>query len=115
LGRSWRALAESRSSDKPLFSRNPVRGTLVEILLGSGFSQLNAFDAQFDLVASKGMAGAELMADIYRAISSKYFEHVMSAAESLEGNLVASSAIFFFLPFTLVILLTVMTSLMAAL
>jgi Flp pilus assembly protein TadB len=109
-----RALADSRSSGKPLFSRKPVRGTLVELLMASGLSQLTAFGAQLDLVASKGVSGAEMMADISRAISREYFEYVMSAAESLEGNLVVPSAIFFFLPFTLVILLPIMTSLSGA-
>jgi Flp pilus assembly protein TadB len=109
-----RALADSRSSGRPLFSRKPVRGTLVELLLASGLSQLTAFGAQLDLVASKGVSGAEMMADISRAISREYFEYVMSAAESLEGNLVVPSAIFFFLPFTLVILLPIMTSLSGA-
>jgi tight adherence protein C len=105
-----RALAESRSSGRPLFSRKPVRGTLVELLLGSGLSQLTAFGAQLDLVAAKGVAGAEMMADISRAISREYFEYVMSAAERLEGNLVVPSSVFFFLPFTLAVLLPVMTS-----
>lgn len=109
-----RALADSRSSGKPLFSRRPVRGTLVELLLASGLSQLTAFGAQLDLVASKGVAGAEMMADISRAISREYFEHVMSAAEALEGNLVVPSALFFFLPFTVAILLPIMTSLTSA-
>jgi Flp pilus assembly protein TadB len=109
-----RALAETRSSGKPLFTRKPIRGTLVELLLGSGLSQLTAFGAQLDLVASKGVSGAEMMADISRAISREYFEHVMSAAEQLEGNLVIPSSIFFFLPFTAAILLPVMTSLSAA-
>jgi Flp pilus assembly protein TadB len=109
-----RALADSRSSGRPLFSRKPVRGTLVELLLASGLSQLTAFGAQLDLVASKGVAGAELIADISRAISREYFEHVMSAAESLEGTLVVPTAIFFFLPFTIAILLPLMSSLSAA-
>ncbi|MBN1438458.1 MAG: hypothetical protein JW929_03530 [Anaerolineales bacterium] len=109
-----RALADSRSSGRPLFTRKPVRGTLVELLLGSGLSQLTAFGAQLDLVASKGVAGAEMMADISRAISREYFEHVMSAAETLEGNLVLPSAIFFFLPFTAAIMLPVMSSVTGA-
>jgi Flp pilus assembly protein TadB len=109
-----RALAESRSSGKPLFTRKPVRGILVETLLASGLSQLTAFGAQLDLVASKGVSGAEMMADISRAISREYFEHVMSAAESLEGNLVIPSSIFFFLPFTAAILLPVMNALSGA-
>jgi Flp pilus assembly protein TadB len=109
-----RALADSRSSGRPLFSRKPVRGTLVELLLASGLSQLTAFGAQLDLVASKGVSGAEMMADISRAISREYFEYVMSAAESLEGNLVIPSSIFFFLPFTAAIMLPVMNSLSGA-
>jgi Flp pilus assembly protein TadB len=108
------ALADSRSSGKPLFTRKPVRGTLIDVLIGSGLSQLTAFGAQLDLVAAKGVSGAEMMADISRAISREYFEHVMSAAESLEGNLVIPSSIFFFLPFTLAILLPVMTSVSGA-
>jgi Flp pilus assembly protein TadB len=109
-----KALADSRSSGRPLFTRKPIRGTLVELLLASGLSQLTAFGAQLDLVAAKGVSGAEMMADISRAISREYFEHVMSAAESLEGNLVIPSSIFFFLPFTAAIMLPVMTSLSGA-
>jgi tight adherence protein C len=109
-----RALAESRSSGRPLFTRKPVRGTLVEVLLASGLSELVAFGSQLDLVASKGVAGAEMMADISRAISREYYEHVMTAAESIESQLVIPSAIFFFLPFTLAILLPIMGSLSKA-
>jgi Flp pilus assembly protein TadB len=109
-----RALAESRSSGRPLFSRKPLRGTLVELLLASGLSQLTAFGAQLDLVAAKGVAGAEMMADISRAVSREYFEQVMSAAERLEGNLVVPSSVFFFLPFTLAVLLPVMTAFSSA-
>jgi Flp pilus assembly protein TadB len=109
-----RALADTRSSGRPLFTRKPIRGTLVELLLASGLSQLTAFGAQLDLVASKGVSGADMMADISRAISREYFEHVMSAAESLEGNLVIPSSIFFFLPFTAAIMLPVMNSLSGA-
>jgi Flp pilus assembly protein TadB len=109
-----RALADSRSSGRPLFTRKPIRGTLVELLLASGLTQLTAFGAQLDLVATKGVSGADMMADISRAISREYFEHVMSAAESLEGNLVIPSSIFFFLPFTAAIMLPVMNSLSGA-
>jgi Flp pilus assembly protein TadB len=109
-----RALADSRSSGRPLFTRKPVRGTLIDVLLGSGLSPLAAFGAQLDLVAAKGVAGAEMMTNVSRAISREYFEYVMSAAERLEGNLVIPSAIFFFLPLTAVIMLPIMTSLSAA-
>jgi tight adherence protein C len=109
-----RALAESRSSGRPLFTRKPVRGTLVEILLASGLSELTAFGAQLDLVASKGVSGADMMAEISKAVSREYYERVMTAAESLESKLVFPSAIFFFLPFTLAILLPVMNALTAA-
>jgi Flp pilus assembly protein TadB len=109
-----RALAEARSGGRPLFSRKPVRGTLVEILLATGLSELVAFGAQLDLVAGKGVSGAQMMAEISKAVSREYYERVMSAAESLESKLVFPSAIFFFLPFTLAILLPVMTALTAA-
>ncbi len=82
--------------------------------LGPGLSQVTAFGAQLDLVAGKGVAGAEMMADISRAISREYFEYVMSAAESLEGNLVIPTAIFFFVPLTAIIMLPIMTSLSKA-
>jgi Flp pilus assembly protein TadB len=109
-----RALAEARSGGRPLFSRKPVRGTLVEVLLATGLSELVAFGAQLDLIASKGVSGAQMMAEISRAISREYYERVMAAAETLESKLVFPSAIFFFLPFTLAILLPVMTALSAA-
>jgi hypothetical protein len=109
-----RALAQARSGGRPLFTRKPVRGTLVEVLLATGLSELVAFGAQLDLVAGKGVSGAQMMAEISKAVSREYYERVMSAAESLESKLVFPSAIFFFLPFTLAILLPVMTALSAA-
>jgi hypothetical protein len=55
-----------------------------------------------------------MMAEISKAVSREYYERVMTAAESLESKLVFPSAIFFFLPFTLAILLPVMNALTAA-
>ncbi len=107
-----RAVAETRRGGRPLFTKKPVRGTLVETLAEMGLPELNAFAVQLDLVAEKGVAGADLMTSIARSLAAEYREAVMRAAEELESNLVAPAALFFFLPFVAVIMAPLVVSLL---
>lgn len=107
-----RAVAETRRGGRPLFTKKPVRGTLVETMAAMGLPELNAFAVQLDLVADKGVAGAELMTSIAETLAAEYRESVMRAAEELESNLVAPAALFFFLPFVVVIMAPLVVSLL---
>lgn len=106
LGRMLaRALAESRSSQRPLFSRDKdVSGVLVESLARMQLPELNAFASQLDMVARRGAAGPELMNNIARGLAREHQRRVRRAAEELESNLVVPMTLFFFLPFVAAIL-----------
>jgi Flp pilus assembly protein TadB len=108
-----KAVAESRSSGRPLFSRSrEVRGTLVETLGRMQMPELTAFASQIDLVAAKGAAGAELMDNIAVGLAREYRRRVMRAAEELESNLVIPAAVFFFLPFVIAIMVPLLLPLL---
>lgn len=109
------ALAESRRSGKPLFSRSrEVRGSLVESLSRMGSSELLAFATQLDLVATKGAVGADLMDSIARGLAREYRRRAMRAAEQLESRLVVPAAVFFFLPFVVAVMVPLLAPLLAA-
>lgn len=110
-----RSVAESRTSGRPLFSRSPgVRGTLVETLSRMQLPELSAFASQIDLVAAKGVAGAQLMDAIAVGLAREYRRHVLRSAEELESNLVIPAAAFFFLPFVIAIMVPLLLPLLAA-
>lgn len=98
------AVEVSRSSGRPLFSRKPISGALVEVMGASGFPALHAFGSQLDLVASKGVAGAALMAEIARALGQEYRAKLQSEVEKLDSRLVLVVALFFFVPFVALLL-----------
>ena len=101
-----KAIAESRSSQRPLFSRDKeVAGVLVESLTRMQLSELNAFASQLDLVAKRGTAGPELMNNIARGLAREHHRRVKRAAEELESNLVVPMTLFFFVPFVAAIMI----------
>jgi tight adherence protein C len=91
-----------------------VRGTLVETLGRMQLPELAAFASQIDLVAAKGVAGAQLMDAIAIGLAREYRRHVLRAAEELESNLVIPAAAFFFLPFVIAIMVPLLLPLLAA-
>jgi Flp pilus assembly protein TadB len=97
-------LREARREGLPLFGHNPVRGALVEACSQAGLPELTAFAAQLDLVAGKGLAGASLMNDVARTLGREYRAHLEREVEKLNGRLMLATAVFFFIPFVLVIL-----------
>lgn len=98
------AVEASRSSGRPLFSRKPITGALVEVMGQSGIPALHAFGSQLDLVASKGVAGAVLMSEIARALGQEYRAKLQSEVEKLDSRLVLVAALFFFVPFVALLL-----------
>lgn len=106
-------LAYSRSAGCPLFGRKPVRGALVEIFAQADLPELMAFAAQLDLVAEKGVAGATLMNEVARTLGREYRSRLDSEVEKLNGKLMLATAVFFFIPFVLVILGSFMMPVMA--
>lgn len=106
-------LTYSRSAGRPLFGRKPVRGALVEIFAQADLPELMAFAAQLDLVAEKGVAGATLMNEVARTLGREYRSRLDSEVEKLNGKLMLATAVFFFIPFVLVILGSFMAPVMA--
>ncbi len=107
------AVEASRATGRPLFSRKPITGTLVETLGKSGLPALHAFGSQLDLVASKGVAGAVLMSEIARALGQEYRARLQSEVEKLDSRLVLIVALFFFAPFVALLLFAALSPIMA--
>lgn len=107
------AVEMSRASGKPLFSRKPITGALVEVMGASGVPALHAFGSQLDLVASKGVAGAALMSEIARALGQEYRAKLQSEVEKLASRLVLVEALFFFVPFASLLLFSALNPILA--
>jgi tight adherence protein C len=97
-------LSYARSAGRPLFGRKPIPGVLVEIFSQANLPELTSFAAQLDMVAEKGVAGAVLMNEVARTLSREYRARLDSEVEKLNGRLMLSTAVFFFIPFVLIIL-----------
>jgi tight adherence protein C len=102
------AIARSRSTGRPLFSRKPISGTLLEVMTSAGIPALHAFGSQLDLVASKGVGGAVLMSEIARTLGQEYRARLQSQVEKLDSTLTLVVAIFFFVPFVALLLFAVL-------
>ncbi len=107
------AIEASRTTGRPLFSRKPVEGTLVEVMRRSGMPALHAFGSQLDLVAAKGVAGALLMSEIARALGQEYRARLQSEVEKLDSRLVLAVALFFFVPFVVLLLFAALSPVLA--
>ncbi len=106
-------LAYARSAGRPLFGRKPIRGALVEVFSQADLPELLSFAAQLDLVAEKGVAGAMLMNEVAGTLGREYRARLDSEVEKLNGRLMLATAVFFFIPFVLVILGSFMAPVMA--
>jgi tight adherence protein C len=106
-------LAYSRSAGRPLFGRKPIRGALVEVFSQADLPELLSFATQLDLVAEKGVAGAMLMNEVASTLGREYRARLDSEVEKLNGRLMLATAVFFFIPFVLVILGSFMAPVMA--
>lgn len=107
------ALEASRQTGRPLFSRKPMTGVLVETLRSCSVPALAAFGSQLDLVASKGVAGAVLMSEIARSLGQEYKARLQSEVEKLDSRLVMEVALFFFVPFVVLLLYAAISPVLA--
>ena len=98
------ALIYSRNAGHPLFSRKPVPGALVEVFSQANLPELISFATQLDLVSEKGVAGALLMNQVAKTLSREYRSRLDSEVEKLSSRLMLATAVFFFIPFVLIIL-----------
>lgn len=102
------AMTFSQTSGRPLFSRRDgggkIQGALVETFASANLPALRAFASQLDRVSEKGVAGAELMSGIAQAMAREYRARLMSETKKLDSRLVMATALFFFIPFVIVIL-----------
>lgn len=99
------ALAESASSARPLFTRKPIQGTLLETLRKANLPALTAFAGQLDLVAAKGVAGADLMVQIAETLVTEYRTRLQSDVEKLDSRLTMLVMLFYFAPFVIFLLI----------
>jgi tight adherence protein C len=106
-------LACSRSSGRPLFGRKPIPGALVEVFTQARLPELVSFAVQLDMVADKGVSGALLMNEVARTLGREYRSRLESEVEKLNGRLMLATAAFFFIPFVLVILGSLIAPVMA--
>jgi tight adherence protein C len=100
------AVRHARQSGRPLFSRKPVRGALVETFHKSGLPQLRAFASQMDMIVHSGVDSASLMTDLARSLAREYHEQVMVEKEQLGGKITIRLAFFFFFPQVTILLMT---------
>ena len=108
------AVAESRRTGRPLFSRPPTRGALVDTLGSERMNQISTFANQIDMVAGKGVEASALMARVADGFARQYRTRVRMAVEQLENTLLFPMLIFFFAPFLLALLAPLMINLFAA-
>jgi Flp pilus assembly protein TadB len=97
-------LVYARRAERPLFGRELIPGGLVEFCSQTGLPELISFAVQLDLVAEKGVAGALLMNEVAKTLSREYRSRLDSEIEKLNGRLMLATAVFFFIPFVLIIL-----------
>jgi len=102
------AAALSQRSGRPLFSRRDggqkIQGTLLETFTAANVPTVRSFAAQLDRVSEKGVAGALQMSRIAQAMAQEYRQRLMSETKKLDSRLVLATALFFFIPFVVVIL-----------
>ena len=102
------AVALSQRSGKPLFSRRSgggrLQGALLETFTQANLPAVRSFASQLDRVSEKGVAGAEQMSAIAQSMAREYRARLMSETKKLDSRLVMATALFFFIPFVLVIL-----------
>ncbi len=109
------AVAKTRQSNRPMFSRGPVKGVLVDELEAWNVPSLQRFASQIDRVAGKGVEGPRIMTEISRGFAREYKSQVTQAAASLDNKLMFPMMIFFFAPFMIALMAPLIVQLMGAL
>ncbi len=98
------AVELSRKTGRPLLSVHGVNGTLMEVFGHCGLPALQVMALQLDMVAAKGIEGAQRMSEIARTLAFEYRQRIMEETEKLEDKLVGLVAAFYFLPMVVLLM-----------
>ena len=82
-------------------------GILRQQAKASGLKELHALAVQLDAIHRQGSGGKELLSTLAVAGAAEYLAEVDRQAESLPNKLVLPSMVFFFMPFTIAVILPV--------
>jgi len=82
-------------------------GVLRQQAKSSGIKELHTLAVQLDAIYRQGTGGKELLSALAVASASEYLAEVDRQAESLPNKLVMPSTVFFFMPFTIAVLVPV--------
>ncbi len=108
------AVAETRRSARPAFSRGTAEGVVLEVLSQYNLPSLTRFALQLDRVAGKGVEAPRVIGEVARGFAREYRAQVQQAAASLDNQLLAPMTLFFFFPFLVAMLLPLMLALFGA-
>lgn len=100
-----KAVEVAKNEGKPLFSRGNARGALLEVVGRYDLQAVVSFAAKVDAAAKTGAAGPGLMERLAQTLVILYKDRALREAESLDNKLAVPSVLFFFLPFTMLLLL----------
>ncbi len=109
------ALAEQRTSGRPIFGRGKVPGLLLDVADRYDLPALRAFVAQVDMAARTGAAGPELMSGLAHTLIVEYKDRALREAEALDSRLAVPSVGFFFMPFLFLVLVPLLLPVLGAL
>lgn len=109
------ALAEQRTSGRPIFGRGKVPGLLLDVADRYDLPALRAFVAQIDMAARTGAAGPELMSGLAHTLIVEYKDRALREAEALDSRLAVPSVGFFFMPFLFLVLVPLLLPVLNAL
>ena len=104
------AVSQARQSNRGMFSRGQSKGILLEKLEEHRLLELNRFAMQVDRVAAKGVDAPRIMVEIARGLAREYRSHVQHIAANMDTELLLPMALFFFLPFIVVVLVPLVAS-----
>lgn len=90
-----------------LFSSRERQGLLRQRAAASGLKELHALAVQLDAVHRQGTGGKELLSALALSSAAEYLADVEKQAEALPTKLAMPSVLFFFMPFTVAVLLPV--------
>ncbi|RLC72764.1 MAG: hypothetical protein DRI81_15940 [Chloroflexi bacterium] len=111
----WFRDALRASRGRLFFSTSEHEGQLRQRAVESGMKELLALAVQLDSIHRQGSGGKELLSALAVSAAAEYLAEVDKQAEELPNKLVMPSTIFFFLPFTIAVILPVGIPLMESL
>ena len=103
-----------RGHGRALFSSQGTEdGILRQRARESGIKELLSLAVQLDAIHRQGMGGKELLSALAVSSAGEYLAEVDRQAEALPNKLIMPSTVFFFVPFTIAVILPVGMPLLA--